>query len=134
LPLEEYISEVKGKYKNIQEAYAEISKKCSRGGDASADNKKIMHVGSHLKQDGQANLIREMSIEILASSEGCIPIVKSFESDAFSNQAFVKDIKFYNKNDMKMKQHFIVDKGFLDISFKTKDISTLHFKNFVFFY
>ena len=134
MPLEEYISEVKGKYKNIQDAYAGISKKCSRGGVAGSDNKKILHVGSHLKQEGQANLVREMSIEILTSSEGCVPIVKSFESDAFSNQSFVKDIKFYNKSDMKFKQHFVVDKGFLDISYKTKDISTLHFKNYVFFY
>lgn len=91
-------------------------------------------MGSHVKLENQANLIREMSLEIKLSSEGCVPIIKTFESDPASSQKWVKDVKFYSRVQLDVKNHFVCDQGIQDLSYKTIDTSLLHFKNFVFFY
>ena len=64
-----------------------------------------------------------------------MPVVKTYEYDYNDSNNFVKAIKFYDyRNDCKLMHQFKVDSGVMDESYRTLDISTLHFQNFVIFY
>lgn len=64
-----------------------------------------------------------------------MPIVKTFEKNAYNGKKFVKALKFYDyRKDCKRLSQFIVDEGVRNENFRTWDISLLHFGNSIIFY
>lgn len=64
-----------------------------------------------------------------------MPIIKTFEYNAYNKNKFVKALKFYNyKGDCKLKKQIIVDEGVMCDEFRTYDTSLLHFENSIIFY
>ena len=57
-----------------------------------------------------------------------MPVVKTYESNAYDESNFVKAIKFYDyRRDGSLLAQFKVDDGVMDDAYRTYDISTLHF-------
>lgn len=73
-----------------------------------------------------------MEVEIVQTPRGCRYFVKTFETNAYNKNKFVKTLKFYQ--DQKMVKQIIVDEGYMDDQFHIWDISTLHFGENVIFY
>lgn len=64
-----------------------------------------------------------------------MPIIKTYEYNAYNDKKFVKALKFYNyKSDCELSQQIIVDEGVLCDEFRTYDTSLLHFENSIIFY
>lgn len=64
-----------------------------------------------------------------------MPIIKTFEFNAYNKNKFVKALKFYNyKGDCKLRKQIIVDEGVMCNGFRTYDTSLLHFQNSIIFY
>lgn len=64
-----------------------------------------------------------------------MPVVKTFEYNPFDYTKFVKSIKFYDlKNETQLRNSIAVDDGIMDEQYKTYDVSTLYFQNYVIFY
>jgi hypothetical protein len=64
-----------------------------------------------------------------------MPIVKTYEENAYDSSNFVKALKFYDyKRDGKLLAQYKVDDGVMDETYRTFDISTLHWQNYVIFY
>lgn len=64
-----------------------------------------------------------------------MPIVKTFEENAYKSDKFVKALKFYNyRTDGKLRKQIIVDEGVKTPNFRNKDTSILKFGNFIIFY
>ena len=64
-----------------------------------------------------------------------MPIIKTYEFNAYNPNKFVKALKFYNyKGDCKLRNQIIVDEGIMSPKFRTYDTSLLHFGNCVMFY
>ena len=64
-----------------------------------------------------------------------MPVVKTYEYNAYDASNFVKAIKFYDyRRDGSLIDQFKVDDGVMDEDYRTFDISTLHFQNYVIFY
>ena len=56
-----------------------------------------------------------------------MPIVKTYEENAYDSSNFVKALKFYDyKRDGKLLAQYKVDDGVMDETYRTFDISTLH--------
>ena len=76
-----------------------------------------------------------MNVDIIQTSLGNMPVVKTFEYNPFDCNKFVKSIKFYDlKNENQLRNSFEVDNGIMDEKYKTYDVSTLYFQNYVIFY
>ena len=64
-----------------------------------------------------------------------MPIVKTFEENAYNSKRFVKALKFYDyRGDCSLINQIIVDEGILDHEFRTYDSSILMFGNSIIFY
>ena len=99
------------------------------------ENKKSITVRSYLITEDYQNYVKDLSMDIIQTNQGCMPIVKTFERNAYHKKKFVKALKFYNyRTDCKLKRQFIVDEGVLHPKFRTKDTSILHFGNSIIFY
>ena len=81
------------------------------------------------------NYLRNLSMDIIQTQQGNMPIVKTYEQNAYDDpsrqqQNFVKAIKFYDyRKDGALVKQFKVDEGVMDAAYRTYDISTLHFGN-----
>ena len=74
-------------------------------------------------------------MDILQTNQGCMPIVKTFEWNAYSKHKFCKALKFYNyRGDCKLSKQFVVDEGVMHENFQNYDVSLLHFGNTILFY
>ena len=74
-----------------------------------------------------------------------MPVIKTFEQNAYDSTKFIKAVKFYDYRregkdipltkgvDGKYHQ-FLIDEGWLDESYRTLDVSLLYFGNYVLFY
>jgi len=81
------------------------------------------------------NYVKDLSMDIIQTNQGCMPIIKTFERNAYHQKKFVKALKFYHYRDTcKLKKQFIVDEGLMHAKFRTKDTSILHFGNSIIFY
>lgn len=99
------------------------------------DNKKCITVRSYLITEDYQNYVKDLSMDIIQTNQGCMPIIKTFERNAYHKHKFVKALKFYNyRSDCKLKRQFIVDEGVMHKKFRTKDTSILHFGNSIIFY
>lgn len=64
-----------------------------------------------------------------------MPIIKTFEWNAYQKHKFVKALKFYDyRGDCSKKKQIIVDEGFMNVDYRTYDTSLLHFGNSIIFY
>ena len=76
-----------------------------------------------------------MNVDIIPTNLGNMPVVKTFEYNPHDHSKFVKSIKFYDlKNEGVLKNSYEVDSGIMDENYKTYDVSTLYFQNYVIFY
>jgi hypothetical protein len=99
------------------------------------DNKRTIVVKSYLITEDYQNYVKDLSMEIIQTNQGCMPIIKTFEYNAYNKNKFVKALKFYNyKGDCKLKKQIIVDEGVMCDKFRTYDTSLLHFENSIIFY
>ena len=46
--------------------------------------------------DDKKNYIKNLSMDIITTNQGCMPIIKTFEWNAYNDQKFVKALKFYD--------------------------------------
>lgn len=57
-----------------------------------------------------------------------MPVVKTFEENAYDSSTWIKALKFYDyRKDGKELAKFKIDEGVMDENYKTCDVSTLHF-------
>ena len=98
-------------------------------------NKKTIVVKSYLITEDYQNYVKDLSMEIIQTNQGCMPIIKTFEYNAYNKHKFVKALKFYNyRENCKLIKQIIVDEGVMQEKFKTYDTSLLHFGNSILFY
>lgn len=98
-------------------------------------NKNVITVKSYLITEDYQNYVKDLSMEIIQTNQGCMPIIKTFEWNAYNKHKFVKAIKFYNyRTDCKLRKQIIVDEGVMNDKFRTYDSSILHFGNCILFY
>ena len=104
-------------------------------GKYKGNNYKCIKVRSYLITEKHENFIKDLSMEIIQTNQGCMPIIKTFEFNAYNSKKFVKALKFYNyKTDCALKDQIIVDEGVMCERFRTYDTSLLHFGNCIIFY
>lgn len=76
-----------------------------------------------------------MSCDIIQTQQGNMPVIKTYEENAYDPTKYVKAIKFYDyRKDCRRIDQFLIDEGWKDSTYKTFDVSTLHFENLVIFY
>ena len=133
--LSSYIKNEAKLIKNPRRSYFELSRRYYKAKYPDGNNKRVLEVESFLQTTDGKNYLKNMSLDIIQTQQGNIPVVKTYEENAYDARNFVKAIKFfdYNKDDKKIKQ-FKTDDGVMDDAYRTYDISTLHFQNSVLFY
>lgn len=121
--------------KNPKNAFFDLSRKYYIGKYDDKDNKKEIHVMSYLLLKDGSNYVKDLSMDIIQTNQGCMPIVKTFEWNSYNKDEFVKALKFYNyRGDCALRRQFVADTGFMNHDFKTYDTSVLHFGNSIIFY
>lgn len=97
--------------------------------------KKTITVKSYLITEDYQNYVKDLSMDIIQTNQGCMPIIKTYEWNAYNKNKFVKALKFYNyRTDCKKREQIIVDEGVMHENFRTYDTSLLHFGNTILFY
>ena len=133
--LKEYIKNEAKLIQNPRKAYFQLSKKYYEGKYPAGHTKKTIKVESFVATQDNKNYLRNLTLDVIQSQQGNMPVVKTYEYDYNNSNNFVKALKFYDyKNDCKLLQQVKVDAGFMDEQYRTLDISTLHFQNNVIFY
>ena len=65
-------------------------------------------------------------------------MVKTIESNVYSDQKYIKTLKFYNyrnmNSDAKLMKQIVIEEGLFAPGYKSYDCSVLHFGNFIIFY
>jgi hypothetical protein len=132
--LKDYVLGIQSEQKNPRTNFFDLSRDYYTG-RYTGDNKRTITVRSFLETTDLQNYVLDLSMEIIQSNQGCMPIIKTFEKNAYNHKKFVKAIKFYNyKGDCTLKKQIIVDEGVLCDEFRTYDTSLLHFENSIIFY
>jgi hypothetical protein len=129
-----------GDRKNPKTSFFELSGNYYTGKYKDENIKRIM-VKSYLITEDLKNYINDMSMEIIQTHQGCVPVIKTFEKNAYDENKFVKALKFYdikgplNEKGLCNREHqLIVDEGPMCEEFKTLDTSLLHYENSIIFY
>lgn len=100
--LKEYVNDCETNIKNPKTSFFELSGNYYTG-KYKDQNKKTINVKSYLSMENQANYIKDLSMEIIQTKQGCMPIIKTFEYNAYDEKRFVKALKFYDyKGDCKL--------------------------------
>ena len=60
------------------------------------NNRKTITVKSYLITEKHDNFLKDISMDIIKTNQGCMPIVKTFEENAYNSNRFVKALKFYD--------------------------------------
>lgn len=121
--------------KNPRRSYFELSRRYYKAKYPDGDNKRVIEVESFLHTKDNKNYLRNLSLDIIQTQQGNMPVVKTYEYNAYDATNFVKAIKFYDyRRDGSLLAQFKVDDGVMDEAYRTFDISTLHFQNYVIFY
>lgn len=60
------------------------------------ENRKTITVQSYIPLKNNDNFVRDLQLEIIQTSQGCMPIVKTYEYDVYSKKKYQKALKFYN--------------------------------------
>ena len=69
------------------------------------DNKKTITVKSYLITEDYQNYVKDLSMDIIQTNQGSMPIIKTYEWNAYNKHKFVKALKFYNyRTDCKKKE------------------------------
>jgi len=133
--LKEYMSGQRNrKVQSPKDVFFDLSRNYYQG-KYKGETCKEIEVKSYLITDDGQNYIKDLSMEIIQTNQGCMPIIKTYEWNAYNKKKFVKAIKFYNyRGDCKIRKQIIVDEGIMTDKFRTYDTSTLHFGNFILFY
>ena len=82
--------------KNPKNAFFDLSRKYYIGKYDDKDNKKEIQVMSYLLLKDGSNYVKDLSMDIIQTNQGCMPIVKTFEWNSYNKDEFVKGLKFYN--------------------------------------
>ena len=132
--LPEYVEEVTNCQKNPKQQFFDLSRTYYTA-KYDKDNKKEITVKSYIITEDHQNFVKDLSMDILQTNQGCLPIIKTFEWNAYSKHKFVKALKFYNyRGDCKLSKQFVVDDGVMHNNFHNYDVSLLHFGNTILFY
>jgi hypothetical protein len=132
--MKEYINGIETEQKNPKTNFFDLSREYYTG-RFKGDNKRTIVVKSYLITEDHENFVKDLSMEIIQTNQGCMPIIKTFEFNAYQSHKFVKALKVYNyKGDCKLKKQIIVDEGVMTDKFRTYDTSLLHFGNTIIFY
>lgn len=133
--LQNYIKNEAKLIKNPRSAYFDLSRRYYKAKYQDDDNKVTIEVESFLHTKDGKNYLRNLSLDIIQTQQGNMPIIKTYEENAYDKSNFVKALKFYDyRRDGKLLAQYKVDDGVMDEAYRTFDISTLHFQNFVIFY
>lgn len=85
---------IKTRYKTQKKTFFDLSQKYytdkytkrdSKGNMLKDENKKILDVRSYLRTENHDNFIIDMQLEIIQTNQGCMPIVKTFEKNAYND-------------------------------------------------
>ena len=69
---------------------------------------------SYVETEEYENYIRNLSIEMVNTDQGCMPTMKTFEWNAYNKNKYVKTLKFYDfTGDCKLRKQIIVDEGIM---------------------
>lgn len=140
--LQEYINKVEERTFNPKTRFFDLSDNYYTGKYKDSNQKQI-EVKSYLITEDHKNYVLDLSLEIIQTQQGCMPVIKTFEENAYDDTRFVKALKFYDyKGDYKIKdkqtiprlEQFIVDEGQRCPEFRTYDTSLLHYENSIIFY
>lgn len=82
--------------KNPRDTYFELSRNYYKAKYPDGDNKKEIHVKSFLETTDLKNYLKNLSMDIVQTQQGNIPVVKTYEYNAYDAANFVKAIKFYD--------------------------------------
>jgi len=133
--LKDYVSSSSQLIKNPRNAYFDLSRSYYNAKYNDQDNKKTIVVKSYLQTQDGKNYVKDLSMDIIQTQQGCMPVVKTFEYNAYNVAQFYKALKFYDyRKGCELVNQVIVDNGVMDEAYKTYDTSTLHFGNSVIFY
>lgn len=61
----------------------------------SENKKRTIIVKSYLILETHDNFVKDLSMEIIQTNQGCMPIIKTFEYDSYNKGKFKKALKFY---------------------------------------
>lgn len=128
--------------KNPKKTYFEQSNAYYKAKYPDGDNMKTIKVESFLLTKDNKNYLLNKSMEIIQTQQGNMPIVKTYEKNAYDSAYFVKALKFYDYRKQSVGsrepitncEQFKVDDGIIDVDYRTYDISTLHYQNQVIFF
>lgn len=81
---------------NPKIAFFDLSRKYYTGKYDDKNNKKEIHVMSYLLLKDGSNYVKDLSMDIIQTNQGCMPIVKTFEWNSYNKDEFVKGLKFYD--------------------------------------
>jgi hypothetical protein len=103
------------------------------------ENRKTITVQSYIPLKNNDNFVRDLQLEIIQTSQGCMPIIKTYEYDVYSKKKFQKALKFYNYReegikDCPIQKQIVVDESVMHDNFHMWDCSILFFGNFILFY
>ena len=124
----------KGIVKNPRNTFFELSQQYYNS-KYNENKKRTIIVKSYLITEDHDNFVKDLSMEIIQTNQGCMPIIKTFEYNAYNKNKFVKALKFYHyRTDCSLKKQIIVDEGVMHENFRCYDTSLLHFGNSIIFY
>jgi len=133
--LKEQIRSGRQTIQNPRRTYFDLSRKYYKAKYPDGDNKKTIRVESFLQTKDNRNYLKNLSMDIIQTQQGNMPVVKAYEENAYDATQFVKAIKFYDyRRNGELLNQYKLDEGVFDEAYRTYDTSTLHFGNYVIFY
>lgn len=132
--LAKYLTEQTSHVRNPRNTFFDLSREYYNS-KYNENESKTITVRSFLATEDKDNFVKDLSMEIIQTNQGCMPIIKTFEYNAYNKNKFYKALKFYAyRSDCALAKQIIVDEGVMHDNFKCYDISLLHFGNSIIFY
>jgi hypothetical protein len=94
--LQNYIKNEAKLIKNPRSAYFDLSRRYYKAKYQDDDNKVEIAVESFLHTKDEKNYLKNLSLDIIQTQQGNMPIVKTYEENAYDSSNFVKALKFYD--------------------------------------
>lgn len=101
--LKQYIKNEAKLIQNPRRAYFQLSRNFYKNKYPEGHIKKQITVDSHVITQDKSNYLRHMTVDVIRTKQGNVPMVKTFEHDYHNASGFIKAIKFYDvRNDCKL--------------------------------
>jgi len=81
---------------NPRNTYFDLSRKFYKSKYIDEDNKKVIRVKSFLETTDRKKYLKHLSMDIIQTQQGNMPVIKTYEENAYDPTKYVKAIKFYD--------------------------------------